>query len=63
VAHFPDQSHASDNASTVEAATAEGAINAAVEKFGITDPWQQQRLVAQRIVPGIAVRGHNVNQA
>jgi hypothetical protein len=34
----------------VEAADAEGAIKAAVEKFGITDPWQQSRLVAQRIV-------------
>jgi hypothetical protein len=35
---------------TVEAADAEGAIKAAVEKFGISDPWQQSRLVAQRIV-------------
>ena len=35
---------------TVEAATPEGAIKAAVEKFGITDPWKQSRLVAQRIM-------------
>jgi hypothetical protein len=36
---------------TVEAIDAEQAIKVAIEQFGITDPWKQQRLVApQRIV-------------
>ena len=37
---------------TVDAVDAEQAIKTAIEKFGITDPWKQSRLVAQRIVPG-----------
>jgi hypothetical protein len=34
---------------TVEAATAEEAIKIAIRDYGITDPEQQRRLVAQRI--------------
>ena len=36
---------------TVEAPDADAAIKVAIEKFGITDPWKQSRLVAQRIAP------------
>jgi hypothetical protein len=34
---------------TVEAVTAEEAIKIAIHNYGITDPEQQHRLVAQRI--------------
>jgi hypothetical protein len=34
---------------TVEAADAEAAIKAAIEKFNITNPQQQQRLMARRV--------------
>ena len=34
---------------TVEAVTAEEAIKIAIRNYGITDPEQQRRLVAQRV--------------
>jgi hypothetical protein len=33
----------------VEAPDAEAAIKVAIERYGITNPWHQQRLVAQRM--------------
>ena len=43
------RSNAARELSEVEAPDADRAIKAAIEAFGVTDPWQQRRLVAQRL--------------
>ena len=34
---------------TIEAPDAESAIQKAIERYGITEPWKQQRLLAYRV--------------
>jgi hypothetical protein len=36
---------------TVEAPDADTAIKVAIERYGITNPWYQERLVARRVGP------------